>query len=63
MVSQEREKLELIGSLTTVSREWEAKNDKIAKERKQETAEFVRKFDELSSEVLKLIDGAKNKIK
>ena len=26
----EREKLELIGSLTTVSKEWETKNDKIA---------------------------------
>ena len=52
----EREKLELIGSLTTVSKEWEIKNEKIAHERKREMAEFQRKLDELSSEVLKLTE-------
>jgi chromosome segregation ATPase len=48
----EREKLELIGSLTCVSKEYEGKHDKFALERKREVADIQRKVDELTAQVL-----------
>ena len=52
----EREKLELIGTLATVSKEWEVKNEKIAAERRKETALIEKKLDELQQEVVKLTE-------
>ena len=51
MAALEREKLELIGSLSTVSKEWEVKVGKMAHERKKELAELQARLDALSLEV------------
>ena len=52
----EREKVELIGTLATVSKEWEQKNHKIAAERKKEMTSIEGKISELQAEVVKLTD-------
>ena len=52
----EREKLELIGSLSTVSKEWEVKNAKNMQERRKELAEIEGKLNEMTREVTRLSD-------
>ena len=53
----QREKVELIGTLKTVSKEQEKLHNENALQRKKETAEFQEKFDDLHAQVLKLSEN------